>query len=73
VEVAALFRVEIVEYSGGVRLGQRNGIRDQDMVCVGTMTPDEAREVIDLSLDFLSRRLPDNELQFTRNKRSLLG
>jgi hypothetical protein len=48
-----------------------NTIRDQDMVTVGTTTPDEAREVIDLSFDFLNRRLPDNELQKTRSKRSL--
>lgn len=49
-----------------------NTIRDHDMVTVGTTTPDEAREVIDLSLDFLTRRLPDNELQTTRSKKSLL-
>jgi len=48
-----------------------NTIRDQDMVTVGTTTPDEAREVIELSLDFLNRRMPDNELQKTRSKRSL--
>jgi len=48
-----------------------NTIRDQDMVTIGTTTPDEAREVIDLSLDFLNRRLPDNELQTTRSKNSL--
>jgi hypothetical protein len=48
-----------------------NTIRDQDMVTIGTTTPDEAKEVIDLSLDFLNRRLPDNELQTTRSKRSL--
>jgi hypothetical protein len=48
-----------------------NTIRDQDMVTVGTTTPDEAREVIELSLDFLNRRLPDNELQKTRSKKSL--
>jgi hypothetical protein len=47
-------------------------LRDQDMVTVGTTTPDEAREVIDLSLDFLNRRIPDNELQFTRSKKSLM-
>lgn len=46
-------------------------IREQDMVTIGCTTPDEAREAIDLSLDFLSRRLPDNRLQFTRSKRSL--
>jgi hypothetical protein len=48
-----------------------NTIRDQDMVTVGTTTPDEAREVIDISLDLLARRLPDNELQRTRSKSSL--
>lgn len=48
-----------------------NTIRDQDMVTIGTTTPDEAREVVDLSLDFLNRRLPDNELQTTRSKKSL--
>ena len=48
-----------------------NTIRDQDMVAVGTTTPDEALEVIELSLDFLNRRLPDNALQTTRSKKSL--
>jgi len=48
-----------------------NTIRNQDMVTIGTTTPDEAKEVIDLSLDFLGRRLPDNELQTTRSKKSL--
>jgi len=48
-----------------------NTIRDQDMVTIGTTTPDEAREVIDLSFDLLNRRLPDNELQKTRSKQSL--
>jgi hypothetical protein len=48
-----------------------NTIRDQDMVTVGTTTPDEAREVIDISLDLLERRIPDNELQRTRSKSSL--
>ncbi len=50
-----------------------NTIRDQDMVTIGTTTPDEAREVIDLSLDFLNRRQPENELQMTRSKKSLLS
>lgn len=49
-----------------------NTIRDQDMVTIGTTTPDEARECIDLSLDFLARRMPENQLQMTRSKRSLL-
>jgi hypothetical protein len=48
-----------------------NTIRDQDMLTIGTTTPDEAREVIDISLDLLERRIPDNELQKTRSKRSL--
>jgi hypothetical protein len=48
-----------------------NTIRDQDMVTVGTTTPDEAREVIELSLDLLARRPPDHELQRTRSKASL--
>jgi hypothetical protein len=48
-----------------------NTIRDCDMVTIGTTTPDEARECIDISLDLLNRRLPDNELQKTRSKKSL--
>jgi hypothetical protein len=48
-----------------------NTIRDQDMVTIGTTTPAEAREVIELSLDLLNRRLPANELQETRSKKSL--
>ncbi len=48
-----------------------NTIRPQDMVAIGTTTPDEAREVIDLSLDFINKRIPDNELQKTRSKKSL--
>ena len=48
-----------------------NTIRPQDMVTVGTTTPDEAREVIDLSLDLLRHQLPDNTLQKTRSKKSL--
>lgn len=46
-------------------------IRPQDMVTIGTTTPDEAREVIDISLDLLENRLPGYELQKTRSKRSL--
>jgi hypothetical protein len=48
-----------------------NTIRDQDMVTVGTTTPDEAKEVIAISLDLLSRRQPSNVLQRTRSKESL--
>lgn len=46
-------------------------LRDQDMVTVGTTTPDEAKECVDLSLDFLNRRMPDNVLQTTRSKKIL--
>jgi hypothetical protein len=48
-----------------------NTIRDRDMVTIGTTTPEEAREVIDLSLDLLNRRIPENKLQETRSKNSL--
>lgn len=48
-----------------------NTIRDQDMVTIGTTTPDEAREVIDISLELLARRVPDYELQSTRSKSTL--
>ena len=48
-----------------------NTIRDCDMVTIGTTTPDEAREVIELSLDFLAKRIPDNDLQRTRSKETL--
>lgn len=48
-----------------------NTIRDQDMVAIGTTTPDEAREVIEISLDLLARRIPDQPLQETRSKKSL--
>ena len=48
-----------------------NTIRDQDLVVIGTTTPDEAREVIDISLDLLNRRQPEGELQKTRSKTSL--
>lgn len=48
-----------------------NTIRPQDMVTIGTTTPDEAREIIDLSLDLLNHQMPDLELQKTRSKRSL--
>ena len=48
-----------------------NTIRDQVLVTVGTTTPDEAKELIDISLDLLSRRMPDYELQRTRSKASL--
>ena len=48
-----------------------NVIRDQDMVTVGTMTPREAAELIELSLSILERRRADIELQETRSKASI--
>ncbi len=48
-------------------------LRPQDMVAVGVMTPDEAREVVDLSLDLIERRSPRIELQVTRSKASLVS
>jgi hypothetical protein len=48
-------------------------LREQDMVTIGTTTPDEAREVIDLSLDLLMRRAPTGDLQATRSKASLVA
>ena len=46
-------------------------IRDQDMVCIGCMTPDEAREVIEISFAQLERRAPQIDLQTTRSKASV--
>jgi hypothetical protein len=48
-----------------------NTIRDCDMVTIGTTTPAEARESIELSLDLINKRLPENELQRTRSKSSI--
>ena len=48
-----------------------NTLRDQDMVTIGTTTPDEAKECVDLSLTYLDRRLPDHELQKTRSKQAV--
>ncbi|HJN15429.1 MAG TPA: hypothetical protein QGH10_08065 [Armatimonadota bacterium] len=48
-----------------------NTLRDCDMVTVGTMTPREAAELIDMSLDILSRRPAEMELQRTRSKESV--
>jgi len=50
-----------------------NTIRDQDMVTIGTTTPDEAKEAVELSLSFLERRIPTIELQKTRSKKGLEG
>ena len=46
-------------------------LRPCDMVTVGTMTPDEARELIDLSLSLLEGHKSDIDLQETRSKASV--
>jgi hypothetical protein len=48
-----------------------NTIRDQDMVTVGTMTPREAEECIEMSLSILELRRSRVELQETRSKGTL--
>jgi hypothetical protein len=50
-----------------------NAIRECDMVTVGTMAHEEAQELVDLSLDILSRRPSSAELQKTRSKATLTG
>ncbi len=46
-------------------------LRDCDMVCIGTFSPHEAEEVIEISLSLLERRVPDVPLQETRSKASM--
>jgi len=46
-------------------------IRDVDMVAVGTATPDEAREVIEISRSILERTATRIELQKTRSKQTI--
>jgi hypothetical protein len=46
-------------------------IRDCDMVTIGTTTPDEAREAVEISLALLEKRIPDVDLQKTRSKKTL--
>lgn len=48
-----------------------NTIRPQDMVTVGTMTPKEAAEVIEISMSILEQRPAEVKLQETRSKRSV--
>jgi hypothetical protein len=50
-----------------------NAIRDCDMVTVGTMAPEEAQELVDLSLAILARQPISSELQKTRSKATVLG
>ena len=46
-------------------------IRPQDMVCAGAMTPDEARELIDLSRSFIERTEVGGKLTWSRSKMKL--
>lgn len=46
-------------------------LRPVDMVTIGTTTPDEAREVIDISAQLLAGEVPQSALQKTRSKASL--
>jgi len=46
-------------------------LRDQDMVTVGTMSPKEAAEVIEISMNLLERRGIEAPLQETRSKAAL--
>lgn len=48
-----------------------NTLRPQDMVTVGTMSPREAQECIDLSMGILEKRDVQVELQETRSKASI--
>jgi len=48
-------------------------LRDIDMVTVGTFTPDEAKELIEISLAQLERRSSNVQLQRTRSKRTIDG
>lgn len=48
-----------------------NTLRPQDMVTVGTMSPREARECIDISMGILAGRQADIKLQETRSKASI--
>ena len=45
-----------------------NSIRDQDMVTLGAMTADEAKEAVGLSLEILEKRRPEGPLQSTRSR-----
>jgi len=45
-----------------------NTIREQDMVTVGTMSPKEAAELVEMSLKILENRRGMQPLQETRSK-----
>ena len=47
-------------------------LREQDMVTVGCMTPDEADEDIEIGLAAIERRLPELEARSSPNKTAVL-
>lgn len=47
-------------------------LRPQDMIAVGTMTPDEAKELIEISYSLFENRQANVELQVTRSKQTLV-
>ena len=47
-------------------------LRDIDLVTVGTTTPEEAQELIEMSLAAIEKRQANRELQFTRSKAALV-
>jgi hypothetical protein len=48
-------------------------LRPQDMVTVGTMSPDEAKELIEISYSLFEQRKANIELQVTRSKAGLVS
>jgi len=46
-------------------------LRDKDLVTVGTLTPDEAKECIEISRAALEQRQAKRKLQYTRSKQTL--
>jgi hypothetical protein len=49
-----------------------NAIRECDTVTVGTMAPEEAQELVELSLDIIEKRPVSSDLQKTRSKATVL-
>ncbi len=47
-------------------------LRRRDMICIGCLTADEAKEVVDISLSQLERTASEIPLQTTRSKGSLI-
>ena len=47
-------------------------LRPQDLITVGTLTPDEAKELVELSLSHFERRKAAVDMQMTRSKQTLI-